>query len=187
MTDSVSSTLKIIFIFIGLIIGVFIIFFIVDKFLNKGIKPTKKNCIFKRIFWNIDLIGKFVNKKDKVKVKDEESLEEKKKKREEFIIETFDEKRDQNLKQRKYDETSKPISYNRRYPFSHIRDTFKSVKKPKQQEFPNYEKPKYQENQTSTQSSEYSDSYLSSSYDGSSLSSESVIYVKPPTIVDMDS
>ena len=50
-----------------------------------------------------------------------------------------------------------------------------------------YEKPKYQEDQTSTQSSEYSDSYLSSSYDNSSLSSDSVIYVKPPTIVDMDS
>ena len=105
MALTVGNIFRIIFIITGILIGLVVLVFIVDEYNYNSVKPGKEDGLFRKIIWNIDIVGRYLNKQGKDKSTIDLSKDKKQKRTIEEIgekkAEEFDEARNQQLKQSK--------------------------------------------------------------------------------------
>lgn len=102
MALTIANIFRIIFIITGILIGLVVLVFIIDEYKYNSIKPKKEDGLFRKMIWNVDIVGRYLNKqgKDKSTIdllkdkKQQKTIEEIGKKK----AEEFDEARDQQLK-----------------------------------------------------------------------------------------
>lgn len=100
MALTVANIFRTIFIITGILIGLVVLVFIIDEYKYNSIKPKKEDGLFRKLIWNVDIVGRYLNKQGKNKYtndkKQQKTIEEIGKKK----AEEFDEARDQQLKQK---------------------------------------------------------------------------------------